>query len=315
MDPRTGTLNDAADQEVLADPISTMDSDELEQNTTTADEPTAIRDDIAHTRADLGRTIDAIQERLSPQRLVNEAKESVKEATVGKVQDMATTIRDSASDASNSFMDTVRQNPIPAAMAGLGLGWLFYRAMQRPTPSRRTYPSSAGRNAYSFSDQPTYGYARSSYAPAYPPAEQSGQTGIGDRVGDATQQVREKVGDITGQVGDRVGHLGEQVQERAGDFGERMQSGAGQTRDWFGDMMQGNPLVMGLAAAALGAAVGFAVKETPQENHLMGDAHDNLLHKAQDVAQDTAQKVQQVAQKATETVKDEAQRQGLVNQS
>ncbi len=105
------------------------------------------------------------------------------------------------------------------------------------------------------------------------------------------------------------------MQDRAGELSDRMQTGAVQTRDWFGGMMQENPLVMGLAAVAVGAAVGFAIKATPQENRLMGEAHDNLLHKAQDAAQDTAQKVQQVAKRATETAKDEAQRQGLVNQN
>jgi len=305
-----------------------MDAAELESNAPTQDTPEGIHEDIAHTRADMGRTIDAIQERLSPQRLVSEAKETVKdtvreaaetvthtvkEATVGRVQDMATTMRDSATNASNSVIETIRQNPIPAAMAGLGLGWLFYQAQQRPVQTRRVYPYGMGRSPYpySFSDQPTNGTPRTAYAPTYP----SDQPGFGDRVGDATQQVREKVGDLTGQVGDRVGQLGEQVQERAEDFSGRVQSSAGQTRDWFGDMMRENPLVLGLAAIAVGAAVGFAVKETPQENRLLGEAHDNLLHKAQDVAQDTTQKVQQVAKRATETAKDEAQHQGLVSQS
>ncbi len=171
-----------------------------------SDEPGALRHDIAQTRESMSRTIDAIQERLSPQRIVNEAKETVKdtvreatesvkdsvrEATVGRVQDMATTIRDSASDAGNSVMDTIRQNPIPAAMAGLGLGWLFYRAMQRPAPTRRTYvapPAGYARDGYAYGYRDTAGYGTT--RPAYTSAGTADQPGTGDRVGDVALGAR-----------------------------------------------------------------------------------------------------------------------------
>jgi hypothetical protein len=48
----------------------------------------------------MGETVDAIQERLSPENLKEQAKNRVREATVGKAQ-----------EAGSGIMDTVRANP------------------------------------------------------------------------------------------------------------------------------------------------------------------------------------------------------------
>jgi hypothetical protein len=50
-----------------------------------------IRSQIEHTREEMGQTIDAIQARLSPSRLMTDAKQTVKEATVGRVKRLAAT--------------------------------------------------------------------------------------------------------------------------------------------------------------------------------------------------------------------------------
>ena len=65
-----------------------------------------IRREIARTQQEMSRTIDAIQHRLSPHSMMERTKHSMKEAGV---------------NVSRSFMDKVRDNPIPAAMVGVGL--------------------------------------------------------------------------------------------------------------------------------------------------------------------------------------------------
>ena len=45
-----------------------------------------IRAEIEDTRPERGQTINEIQERLNPEHLVNQVKESVREATIGKVE-------------------------------------------------------------------------------------------------------------------------------------------------------------------------------------------------------------------------------------
>ncbi|MBW3636145.1 MAG: DUF3618 domain-containing protein, partial [Armatimonadetes bacterium] len=58
---------------------------------TTADDETAvkteeIRDEIEHTRAEMSQTIDELQEKLSPQHIKEQVKDSVREATIGRAE-------------------------------------------------------------------------------------------------------------------------------------------------------------------------------------------------------------------------------------
>jgi hypothetical protein len=92
-----------------------------------------IRAQIERTRAEMSQTIDAIQERLSPARLMSEAKQSVKDATVGRVKRIAATI---SADANRSFdgkrvVHAVRTNPLPFAIAGVAAAAVMARAMIR----------------------------------------------------------------------------------------------------------------------------------------------------------------------------------------
>jgi uncharacterized protein YjbJ (UPF0337 family) len=72
--------------------------------------------------------------------------------------------------------------------------------------------------------------------------------------------------------------------------------------------MEENPLAVGAVALALGAAVGLAIPSTQIENRYMGEARNNLLHKAEETARDAVGKVQKVAGEVTETVKEEAKK-------
>src|SRR5215212_9151196 len=85
------------------------------------DETVTLRADIEQTRTEMSATIDAIQEKLNPQNIVDQARETVREATVGKVEQMVSNATDTARETGNSVLDLIQQNPVPAAMVGLGL--------------------------------------------------------------------------------------------------------------------------------------------------------------------------------------------------
>lgn len=61
---------------------------------------------IEETRAELGETIEAIKEKLSPEQLAEQAKEAVREATVGRAQ-----------QAVSGAMETARETATHAARA------------------------------------------------------------------------------------------------------------------------------------------------------------------------------------------------------
>src|SRR5215207_7572568 len=64
------------------------------------------------------------------------AKDAAWDATVGRAEEAVTTAGETAKGMSAIVIDTIKQNPIPAALAGLSLFWLYkHRAGGLPSSS------------------------------------------------------------------------------------------------------------------------------------------------------------------------------------
>jgi hypothetical protein len=97
-----------------------------------------IRSQIEETRAEMSETINAIQERLSPSRIITDAKETVKEATVGGVKSLTEQVSGQLSRLSaesslgaQSVLQRVRNHPVPVALIGLAATGILLRAVRR----------------------------------------------------------------------------------------------------------------------------------------------------------------------------------------
>jgi hypothetical protein len=64
------------------------------------------------------------------------------------------------------------------------------------------------------------------------------------------------------------------------------------TERQFNRWMRENPMAVGAAAIAVGAAIGFAIPESQREREIIGETRDRLVDKAEEMA---SQKVEQVA--------------------
>jgi hypothetical protein len=93
-----------------------------------------IRTQIERTRVEMSQTIDAIQDRLSPRRVVHEAKDTITEATVGRakrlVQRVNTVMNANGSTRASAAIDMARRNPLVSAAVGV----LILAAMMRSRP-------------------------------------------------------------------------------------------------------------------------------------------------------------------------------------
>lgn len=258
--------------------------------------PEELREDIEQTRSEMSETIDAIQERLSPETLKaqagdiaedlkDQATASVREATIGKAEHMVSDVQQKAKGTGESIVTTVKANPIPAALAAVGVGWLIKEGRSSSMQSS-SYMHPQGGMGQKL-DQ------------------------IQDKGGEIVGRVEGTAGQMAGQVQGQVSHVSTQAQQQAQQLGHQAQQQAQQLGHQAQQMYQQNPIGMSIAAFALGAAVGFLVPETPQEKQLMGETRDTLVSQAQSVAQDTMQKVQNVAQEAKGAAQQEAQEQGL----
>ena len=234
---------------------------------------------------------------------------------------------DTLNEARYTLMDTIRQNPVPAAMVGLGLGWLFMNRRSsnqgryaRYDETRRYRGQPAYYGAGYAGDRYTYGTSQGDYdRGVVGRAQDTAGHAIHraqDAVGGAVDQAQETIGSVVSQAQDTAGNVVSQAQETAGYLAEQAQFQAQRVEDRFQSTLYENPLAVGAAAIALGTAIGFALPHTERENQLLGEARDNLIDRAQSVAQDTMQKVQRVAgeviDEAQSTAKESAQEQGLV---
>lgn len=94
-------------------------------------DPDQIRADIERTRDDMSRTIDAIQDKLDPQRIKEHVKESVHDATIGRVERLTHDAREkigpTAKAKGAAAAEFVKKYPLPLAVAALSLAWLMFK--------------------------------------------------------------------------------------------------------------------------------------------------------------------------------------------
>lgn len=231
-----------------------------------------IRKDIARARDGMSETINTIQDRLTPANLVAQAGETVRHAAAEKVKQMANSAGYAADQLrDSSLIDTVRSNPVPAAMIGIG-AWLLMRGRSgsrtygSPRGSYRSGPGGDSRNLDAGSSS-----SGSGYGSGYDMVGMSGSTESGRSTSDYPgQQFAGDVRNIAAQTGRRA-----QVS--------------------FDRVMRGNPLVLGVAAVIVGAAVGMSIPATETENELMGEARDTVVERARTLASDAASKVSDAA--------------------
>lgn len=297
-----------------------------------------LRAEIRLRRENMRKDIDSLEARLNPDRLKQEAADKVRSETVGRVEEFADNATDMVRGASNDVFETIKKNPMPAALVAVGLGWLF---MERRQDNRSGWSQrySQAPRAYDYGYQADYenrGYRRADAGYDYD------QNRVQQAAGNAKYQARQmagtvqdKAGDIAGSVQDTASQVADTVQEKASQLGDTAQQFAGQAKDqvsdwadtaqWqasrarsrFEDVLEENPLMVGAAALALGAAIGMAIPSTPQEDQFIGQHRDRLMEKAQEAASDTIDKVQHVAERAgdaaTQAAKDEAKNQNLTS--
>ncbi len=271
------------------------------------DDTEQIRAEIEDTRAEMSQTINEIQERLSPEHLVGQVKETVREATLGKVERVMETIseatepaRQAMGRAGNAIAETGRtvgnsmwKNPIPVALIGLGVGLLVMRYRGNGGDGYER-PRVSGRGRRNMMDSEYQG-GEIRYGEQY---------GTGARAQYGTSgmmhNVKETASDLAHRSTEAFSHLTDKARHTASDLGTRCEQ-----------LMRTNPLAMGAVAVAAGTAVGLMLPSTRFETEYIGEASEKLVDRAQEMARGAIEKVQDAAQQMTS---DNPQQQGQPGQ-
>jgi hypothetical protein len=199
--------------------------------------------------------------------------------------DTAKAVGVTAKGAGATIVDTVRRNPLPAAMIGFGLGWLALSLRKRQNGG-----SSLNERESTYDGRRGRAYRRP----------------LSEDVRHATSSQRAIVTAATNALhgaGDAMNHFGTGARDKASDLAvatkEKAQEGYSALDRWVHE----NPLAAGAAALLVGAAVGLALPATAKENEVLGPKRDELARKSAETAQYVVGKVQTAAEKAIGTAK------------
>lgn len=315
-------------------------------------EEAQIRADIERTRAGMSETIDALQEKLSPERIMEQvkekvqeqaadaldsAKQAVKDATIGKAGKLMDNVSESVGYATrklgtamdeSTMLSTIKENPLPFMLIGAGLGWLAFNKRSSSRSDRyykdrlrgdyRSIPGGSDRwerERRGFSGQ--YGQSEQyGQSQQYGQSEQRGYVeSAKETVSQVADRTQEAVSSAASNVRNAASTVADKTREQVNYLSEQAGEQARRAGDTFETVLRDYPLAVGVAALAAGAAAGLMMPSTRVEREYMGEAREQFVEKAQTLAKDTVHKVQRVAEEAGRTVQEEAQHQGLTNAS
>ena len=257
-----------------------------------------LRAEIETTRVELGHTIDAIQERLSPARIKQEAKDSVREATIGRVKQMAKNVGEKASDKGRGIFEVMRENPVPLAMIGLGAGWLLMKSRRReridyqPRTNERV---PIGYEAGYLEGRGLKGNVIERTREGVSDAARS----VGEKVSDAGTTLKQKAEEVTNKVTEAASDMTERVGDRVSHVSDRGERELQRARYAYEE----TPWVGAAVALALGAAAGLSIPSTRRETELIGEKRDELLQRAREAGREKLDAVRSVAEEVIDDVK------------
>ena len=277
-----------------------------------------IRSEIDRTRADLDETFAALDSKLTPSQIGLELWHLFKggsSAGAGKLWRVA------------------REHPMPAAVIGLGLGWLLVESSKKEDVRTSDYGSYRAGYAGDYGYGRNYGrqsYAATGYDYDEYESEEGGRLSaakdkihdVADSAKEAVGTAREKVGEAVGTAREKVGDATDWTKEHALDLGHRAK---GQARALKGkakyqarraktglwQTLEENPLIGGAATLAVGVIAGLLIPETEKENELMGETRDHLFEEVKEAGQEVLEKGKHVAEAVADKVKDEVKSAGL----
>jgi ElaB/YqjD/DUF883 family membrane-anchored ribosome-binding protein len=240
-------------------------------------DPATLEREIDQTRANMDRTLGALERKLSPGQLLDQAMEFA---------------RENGGEFANNLGRSVKENPVPALLTAVGIAWIV---------------ASSNRPKASIADAYEDRYARDDFNTV-----EFDETGYEDDADDEKEGLTEKAqrlkasaeGTLT-EAGQRVKSAAERARQKLTGTKQTVTSGLRRTsgtaqfqtqrvREGFNSLLTEQPLLLGALGIAVGAAIGAALPTTEQEDRLFGSARDKALS---EVKQRGSESYQQVREK------------------
>ncbi|NIC04918.1 DUF3618 domain-containing protein [Billgrantia bachuensis] len=280
-----------------------------------------IEHEIHQTRARLDETLHEIEERFSPQKLMNTTYDYLRHG--------------GAENAVSALGRTIRENPLPVMVTGIGLGWLLlaqrrsshdyddqeYRAGGYPgatmpvtrMPDGDDMPGSGstvsgagtttlGHDPAALGATPQHGSDERGRGGGMTRKAQQMAGSVKDRAQHASEKVRERAQHMGGQMRDRTSHLRDRQQSAMQSVTHRARDAGAQTSHF----VQDHPLVAGALGVAMGAVLGSLFSPTRTENRHLGEMRDRAMQRAEEAGREQLERAEEKIHETAERVKEEA---------
>lgn len=288
-----------------------------------------IRQEIDATRQQMDQTIDALADRFKGRHIIDEVigvfRSNASDETVSKIKDKVTSTTHTAV---NSVVNTVKANPWPALLIGAGVAWLVYNSRRSSSHSdsylEGPYEDDLDESDFELSGG---GYGAGELSGDYEASdlsttEEEGASGIGSKLSDVKNTVRDKANQAKDQlsqkaseVGDRVRQGAQTVKDRASQIGSQVQERGRQvyerSREQVVTTVNEHPIEVGLGVLALGIVAGLAIPTPNKVNEVVGPRVDKLRDQARERGRDLVNRGRNVVQAAAQAARQEAESQGI----
>jgi ElaB/YqjD/DUF883 family membrane-anchored ribosome-binding protein len=220
----------------------------------TTDNPSAGRDpadlerEASQIRADMDRTLDALERKFAPSQLIDRS--------LGY-------LREHGGELTQNVGEVVKRNPIPILMTVAGITWLVASSLR------------TRRNA----DDETFGdespYAGESYASESYAGHSSLDESQGDgRLRATVTQTKERLRSTGAAAADKLSRAADMTRERTRRAQVQIES-----------LVSERPLLLGGIAVAIGAVIGAVIPTTQYENKTVGQVRDRAVRRAKELGE------------------------------
>lgn len=255
-----------------------------------AKSPDAIERNIDARRANIENLVDALESKLSPGQLIDQA--------------LAFT-RENGGEFFGNLGTSIKNNPMPMLLTTVGISWLMLGQNQKPG---LTSGSSGGASMFGQLGEKLSGAAQSvseTFSGATEHARESAHQ-ASDKVGQFGESASHTLDDLRHQASEKTAAMKDTLSSSAGNAQEALLRQGRHLQGTFQYMLREQPLALAAMGIALGAALGAALPSTEKENKAFGKASDNLTQKAKATVSETWETVSDAGKNMADDLKNTA---------
>jgi ElaB/YqjD/DUF883 family membrane-anchored ribosome-binding protein len=293
-----------------------------------------IEEDLARTRARMDGRLSALQERLSPGQILDDLMAYFRGSEGG--------------DFARNLMSSVQNNPMPAALTGIGLAWLMASNPQpkpavpspvaRPSPPMgRVSSPAAWANNTEFDrhigsveaevvrhgdeeDSAYHGRLDEARGKAIGLVRETQDTAesFRRRVQDGLAAARQSVTDAAQNLAGKASDAASQVTEAMGNASDQLTRGSQAAHQMSGNLLANltdNPILLGAIGLTVGAMLGALVPQSEQEQAALGDVGRRAREGVGDIAQEAVNRGAAVARHVVDAGRQSAADEGLAGKT